>query len=246
MRRILTTDKKGKKKLVNVPSFDNIYVNNQFGQPAYDVGVFSNGSGSADVSPSPSPSVDTIRQQITASLAAYTAAAADSWVKVTKTEYDKVVANVASVSKIGNTDVQINNRDVSTSYPNSHIAFGSSGIPSFSISTGQYVVGYISEAWNSVGTSQLGYTTTFLGTPVTNIGGAMPTVGGIRDYYIRKTPTAAATETRYPTLFMTVSPNAVNGTNGYNSSNGGVTWGVNVPNATAKIQILVTSTKSWP
>lgn len=244
MRRIVTKDKKGKKKLVNVPSWDEIYVNNQLGQPAYDVSISSNGSGSAEVTPS--PSVDTIRQQITASLAAYTAAAADSWVKVTKTEYDKVVTNVASVSKIGNNDVQINNRDVATSYPNAHITFGSSGIPTFSISAGQYVVGYISEAWNSVGTSQLGYTTSFLGTPVTNIGGAMPTVGGVRDYYIRKTPTSAATETRYPTLFMTVSPNAVNGTNGYNSINGGSTWNVNVPNATAKIQILVTSTKSWP
>ena len=46
MRRIVTIDKKsGKKKLVNVPSYDNIYVNNQMGQPAYDVGISSNGSG---------------------------------------------------------------------------------------------------------------------------------------------------------------------------------------------------------
>ena len=41
MRRIVTTDKKGKKKLVNVPSWDLTYVNNQFGQPAYDVGISS-------------------------------------------------------------------------------------------------------------------------------------------------------------------------------------------------------------
>lgn len=46
MRRIVTKDKKtGKKKLVNVPSFDNIYINNQLGQPAYDVSISSN-SGS--------------------------------------------------------------------------------------------------------------------------------------------------------------------------------------------------------
>ena len=43
MRRIVTTDKKGKKKLVNVPSYDQIVVNNQMGQPAYDVGISSNG-----------------------------------------------------------------------------------------------------------------------------------------------------------------------------------------------------------
>jgi hypothetical protein len=42
MRRIVTKDKKtGKKKLVNVPSWDQIIVNNQFGQPAYDVGISS-------------------------------------------------------------------------------------------------------------------------------------------------------------------------------------------------------------
>lgn len=41
MRRIITKDKKGKKKLVNVPSFDLNYVNNQLGQPAYDVGISS-------------------------------------------------------------------------------------------------------------------------------------------------------------------------------------------------------------
>ena len=45
MRRIVTSDKKGKKKLVNVPSWDNAYVNNQMGQPAYDVSISSNGNG---------------------------------------------------------------------------------------------------------------------------------------------------------------------------------------------------------
>jgi hypothetical protein len=41
MRRIITKDKKGKKKLVNVPSWDLNYVNNQLGQPAYDVSISS-------------------------------------------------------------------------------------------------------------------------------------------------------------------------------------------------------------
>jgi hypothetical protein len=46
MRRIVTIDKKsGKKKLVNVPSYDQIVVNNQMGQPAYDVSISSNGDG---------------------------------------------------------------------------------------------------------------------------------------------------------------------------------------------------------
>ena len=46
MRRIIVFDKKsGKKKLVNVPRYDQHVVNNQLGQPAYDVSISSN-SGS--------------------------------------------------------------------------------------------------------------------------------------------------------------------------------------------------------
>lgn len=45
MRRIVGKDKKGKKVLINVPSWDLNYINNQMGQPAYDVSISSN-SGS--------------------------------------------------------------------------------------------------------------------------------------------------------------------------------------------------------
>jgi len=45
MRRIVTKDKKGKKKVVNDHSYDQHVVNNQHGQPAYDVSS-SNNSGS--------------------------------------------------------------------------------------------------------------------------------------------------------------------------------------------------------
>jgi hypothetical protein len=45
MRRIIGKDKKGKKILINIPSYDTIYVNNQIGQLAYDVGVFSSNDG---------------------------------------------------------------------------------------------------------------------------------------------------------------------------------------------------------
>ena len=51
MRRIVGKDKKGRTVLINVPSYDDMYINNQFGpQTAYDVGISSNGSGSADSS----------------------------------------------------------------------------------------------------------------------------------------------------------------------------------------------------
>ena len=51
MRRIIGKDKKGRTVLINVPSYDDIYINNQFGpQTAYNIAISSNGSGSADSS----------------------------------------------------------------------------------------------------------------------------------------------------------------------------------------------------
>lgn len=45
MRQIIVKGKDGRKKLVNVPSWDKDVVNNQFGQPAYDISISSNGNG---------------------------------------------------------------------------------------------------------------------------------------------------------------------------------------------------------
>ena len=51
MRRIVGKDKKGRTVLINVPSYDDMYINNQFGpQTAYNIAISSNGSGSADSS----------------------------------------------------------------------------------------------------------------------------------------------------------------------------------------------------
>ena len=51
MRRIIGKDKKGRTVLINVPSYDDMYINNQFGpQTAYNIAISSNGSGSADTS----------------------------------------------------------------------------------------------------------------------------------------------------------------------------------------------------
>lgn len=192
--------------------------------------------------------VDRIRAQLSGTqLTAYDAAAVGNWVKVTKTMYDNVVANVVGATKKGNNDTQVNNRDASTSYSNAWISFGANNVPSFQINTGEYVIAMITEAWNqNTGQTQLGYTTAFTGSVISNYGGtAGPSTGGVRDYYVRKAPIDVATETRYPVMNMTVSPNAVNGWQGYNSTNNGASWSVNVTNATAKIQIVTTSTKSW-
>jgi len=193
------------------------------------------------------PGVDLIRAQLTASVSSYDAASAGNWVKITSTEYTKIATNVTGATKKGNSDGQIATRDVLTSYSNNWIAFGTTGNPSFQINTGEYVIAMITEAWNQTGgTSQLGYMTTFTGSVVANIGGtAGPSTGGTRDYFVRKAPTDPATETRYPTLYMTVSPNAVNGWSGFRSTNSGSSW-TSIPNTqVSKIQIITTSTKSW-
>lgn len=191
---------------------------------------------------------DAIRAQLSgASLTNYDAASVGNWVKVSQTEYNAVVANVSGATKKGNSDLDINKRDVATGYATYWISFGSSGTPSFQIDNGEYVIALISEAWNqNTGQTQLGYTTTFNGSSITNIGGTAGTsTGGGRDYYVRKAPTDAATETRYPVMKMTVSPNSVIGWSGYYSSNDGASW-TSAPNGTvSKIQIVTTSTKSW-
>jgi hypothetical protein len=49
MRRIVGKDKKGRTVLINVPSYDDMYINNQFG-PQIALAFSSNGSGSASSS----------------------------------------------------------------------------------------------------------------------------------------------------------------------------------------------------
>lgn len=193
------------------------------------------------------PAVDLIKNYLTTNLTAYNNATVGNFIKVTKTEYDNIAANIVGVIKKGNNDDQINTRDSLTSWENNWISFGASGVPTFQIDTGEYVIGFISEAWNqNTGTSQLGYTTTFNGNTITNIGNAAGlSSGGQRDYYIRKAPTDAATETRYPVLKMSVSPNGVSNWNGYRSADNGASWIALPNNQVLKIQILVTSTKSW-
>lgn len=195
---------------------------------------------------------DLIRDQLTAAQKiTYDAAAVGDWIKVTSTQYNSIVSNVTGATKKGNSDSQVATRDVLTGYTGYWIAFGSTGNPSFQINTNEYVIAMITEAWNqSGGTSQLGYTTAFTGSSITNIGGtAGPSSGGVRDYFVRKAPTDVATETRYPVLSMTVSPNAVNAWPGFRSSaqnpNPPGTW-ISLPTTqVSKIQIVTTNTKSW-
>lgn len=195
-----------------------------------------------------SVAVDLIRSQLSGTqLTAYDSASVGNWVKVTQTQYNNVVSNVTGATKKGNSDTQVNTRATLTGYTNSWIAFGTGSTPTFQINSGEYVIAMIAEAWNqSGGIYQLGYTTAFTGSVITNIGNdASPTTGGTRDYFVRKAPSDPASETRYPVLFSNVSPNAVSNWSGFRSANSGSTWSVNIAGATSKIQIVTTATKSW-
>lgn len=192
--------------------------------------------------------VDLIRSQLSGTqLTAYDSASIGNWVKVTQTQYNNVVSNVTGATKKGNSDAQVNTRASLTGYTNNWIAFGTGSTPAFQINSGEYVIAMIAEAWNqSGGIYQLGYTTTLTGSAITNIGNAAsPTLGGTRDYFVRKAPTDSAPETQYPVLFSNVTPNAVSSWSGFRSANSGSTWSVNVASATSKIQIVTTATKSW-
>ena len=209
--------------------------------------AFQNTNGIGRVSMNIVTVTDQIRAQLTTNISAYDSATVGNWVKITSTEYGRIANNVLGATKKGNSDVQVSTRDVLTSYSNNWIAFGASGIPTFQINSGEYVIAMITEAWNqSGGTSQLGYTTTFTGNTITNIGGtAGPTTRGNRDYFVRKAPIDPATEVRYPTLYMTVSPNAVNNWAGYRSANNGTSWTALPTNQVSKIQLITTATRSW-
>ena len=75
------------------------------------------------------PAVDLIKNYLTTNLTAYNNATVGNFIKVTKTEYDNIAANIAGVIKKGNNDDQINTRDSLTSWENNWISFGASGIP---------------------------------------------------------------------------------------------------------------------
>lgn len=210
--------------------------------------LFQNFGFNQKYSTTTSSITDSISLQLTGTqLTTYNTASIGDWIKITQTQYNNVVANVTGATKKGNSDVQISTRDTLTAASNAWLAFGSSGAPSFQISSGEYVIAMIVEAWNqSGGIYQLGYTTAFTGSIITNIGPqARPSTGGGRDYFVRKAPVDSAVETRYPVLFSNVTPNAVSSWNGFRSSNSGSSWLVNPSNQTSKIQIVTTLTKSW-
>lgn len=198
----------------------------------------TNGRFSAAVSVIP----DLIRAFLTgSSSSSYDAAAINSWVKVTKAEYDSVATGITSVTKVGGTDGQINTRLVATAY-------NLSQTNDFTIPQDTYIFGMILEPWNQNCSGSVGYTTTVTG----SIGNYttyfadnfVGLTGGVRNYYILKKPTFTTPTTVYPFVTMSQSPNGMN----YESWGWtGTTWAYlnAAANAMAKFQLLTTTTKQW-
>ena len=209
-----------------------------------------NGSGNATFSIS--TITDTIRAQLTTTLATYNAAAVNDWVKITSTEYTNVFNNVAGVTKKGNTDLQVATRAVAAGYTECQFSINNNTGSALTLNTNEYVIGFVAETWNTTQTVQFGYSTAYhSGTPTYGNSVTVTPVGAC--YYIRKAPTgietAPATQTLYPSLKLNGGTfNLVPNTSGWITTNGGTTWsGINGTSTigVGKFQMLVTSTKSW-
>ena len=113
-------------------------------------------------------------------------------------------------------------------------------------------LGFVAESWNQNGGVQLGYTTTFHNGSPSYMGNTPNVIGGQTMFYVRKKPSgvegAPASVDLYPVLnFISPAyPNAVIGTYGWRTLDGGTTWNQTGTNQTAKIQLLITNIASWP
>lgn len=189
----------------------------------------------------PEPTGDQIRAALSGSqLTAYDAAAVNSFVRVTAAQYAQVVTNT-SASKYGFSDADVLLRPSVTGWDPAQI--NGSGIPA-----GRYIIGFVSEAWNSSGSMRLGYA---LGQSAGNTitFWDFVTVGPLAQwYYVRKAPTgiegAPTTTTIFPVIDANTTLNGSNNYNGWSTSDNGANWTVRA-NSMPKLQVIATATKSW-
>ena len=244
MRRIMSVDKSGKRKLVNVPSYDLNYQNNQFGQPAYDVGISSNGSGSLDSS---SPTTDLIYESLSvAGKTAFDAASVGNFFSVSAADYASVFSNVTGTTKYAMTDAQLaeTNDGWSPNYAYT-IDQAASQIP-----IGSYVIGFAARSTSaSAGTITPLISTTYRGSysAISNSPSFAAGTPSAIQYYIRKNPTTGTAATSY--LALVASIVRLRGTSTYGGAFSATspynTW-TNYPSASGPVQqFLSTTTKSW-
>lgn len=194
---------------------------------------------------------DNIRAYIVASAATYDSAPDNTWVKITKSEYDNLAANLQSVTKVGASDAQINTRLVATGG-----TFATQYNPgsTYNIPSGRYVFGMILESWNQNGSGSVGYSTSVTGSiagynnyfALGSNGNAL--VGSIlpvqRNYFVIKKPTFVTSQTVYPFVTMSVSPNGVD-IAAWLWNGSSWTAYTAITSAASKYQLLTTTVKQW-
>ena len=194
---------------------------------------------------------DSIKTYMIASLNAYNAATDNTWVKITKTEYDNLAANLQSVTKVGASDAQIDTRLVGTG---GTAATQYNPGSTYNIPSGRYVFGMILETWNQNGSGSVGYSTTVTGSIVGYnnyfalggdgnilVGSVLPVQ---RNYFVIKKPTFVTSQTVYPFVTMSVSPNGVNIAAWLWNGSSWTSYAA-ISNAASKYQLLTTSVKQW-
>jgi len=242
MRRIVGRDKNGKNKLVNVPSYDQLIVNNQMGQPAYDISISSNGSGTTD-----SPvSSDQIYDALSASgKTAFDAATVGNFFSVSAADYASVFASVTGATKYAMTDSQLaESVDAWAGGYAFTIDASTSTIPISS-----YVIGFAARSDSaSSGTITPLISTTYKGS-YSAISNSPTFVAGSPSaiqYYIRRNPSTPTAATSYLALVSNINRRRGSTTYGgsyalspYNS------W-TNYAGAPAPVQQFIsTTTKGW-
>lgn len=210
-----------------------------------------NNGGVGGFSSTVSTVTDNIKTYMVASLNAYNAAPENTWVKITKTEYDNLASNLQSITKVGATDSQINTRLVATGGPGA-TQYNPGSI--YNIPSGRYVFGMILESWNQNGSGSVGYSTVVTGS-INNysnyfalgsngnilVGSIIPT---IRNYFVIKKPTFVTSQTVYPFVTMSVSPNGVD-TAAWLWNGSSWTAYQAITAVASKYQLLTTSVKQW-
>lgn len=211
-------------------------------------------STGANLAPSyiPDPNFDSLEAQLTSSLTDYQNANINDWVRITSTEYYNIVNNVPTITQIGNNDSQVATRDPATGYDTTTFGTTDADTP-LTIPSGSYVVAFVAESWNQNGQVQFGYTTTYHNGAPTYMSNSPQIFGGFTCFYLRKRPSstegAPASTNLYPVLNFVAPayPNAVIGTYGWFTTDGGTNWAqTNPAGTTAKIQILLATNPSWP
>lgn len=243
MRRIMSVDKSGKRRLVNVPSYDLNPRNNQFGQPAYDIGISSNGSGSLSSSSTSNLIYDSLSA---AGQTAFNAASVGDFFSVSAADYASVFSNVTGTTKYAMTDAQL--AEVNDGWSNGFaytIDTAASQIP-----VSSYVIGFAARASSpSAGTITPLISTVYTGSysAISNSPTFAAGSPSAIQYYIRKNPTAGTAAISY--LALVASTVRLRGTTLYSGAFSSAspynTWSKYGPAAGPVQQFLSTTVKSW-